>query len=325
VTKKAAIVGAGLAGLSCARTLRRAGFFVEVFEQDRVIGGRVATARIGGDTFDPGAQYVTARSKDFGDYLNEIAGLGYATRWTPRSTLNGSAGTGQMHPWMVGTPGMSAMVRPLVESVRVTTGKRVHTLEKRDKGWHVWFEDETSVGPFHAVAVAVPPSEARLLIGRVQELVEPLSRVRMAPCWALMVRVDEKILPDQDVYSDMSETIRWIARNNTKPGRAKTGESIVIHASPSWSRETEGGDPEEVAQELWGEVSHILSLPPVRPAHMTAHLWRHGLVETSLGETYLYSSEHKAGIAGDWCLGRLAEHAFESGDRLGKAIINSLS
>ena len=325
LVKKAAIIGAGLAGLSCARTLRRAGFFVEVFEQERVIGGRMATARIGGETFDHGAQYLTGRSKDFKNFLTEISDIGYASRWAPRATLNGVAGAGQMQPWIVGTPGMSAIVRPLTESVRITTGKHVHSLERRDKAWHVWFDDETSVGPFHAAAVAVPAPEARLLIGRVQEFIEPLSRVRMAPCWALMVRIDSKVFPEQDVYSDMSEVVRWIARNNTKPGRRAEGEALVIHASPAWSRETEHNDPQEVAEELWSEVSNLLNLPPVRPVHMTAHLWRPGLVETSLGETCLYSSEHMVGLAGDWCLGRLAEHAFESGDRLAKAIIGSLS
>lgn len=325
MTNKAAIVGAGLAGLSCARSLRRAGFFVEVFEQARIIGGRIATTRIGRDTFDHGAQYLTARSQEFGEYLTEISGLGYAGRWTPRAALNGADGDGQTSPWVVGTPGMASVVRPLTESVRISTGKRVHTLEQRDKGWHVRFEDEISVGPFQAVAVAAPAAEARLLLGRIPELVAPLSRVRMVPCWALMVRVEEKILPDQDVYSDVSEVIRWVARNNTKPGRNPTGENIVIHASPAWSREAGDADPEAVAEELWSEVSHVLGLPPVRPSRMTAHLWRHGLVDQSLGETHLYSAEHKAGIAGDWCHGRLAEHAFESGDRLGRAIIESLN
>ena len=325
MTNKAAIIGAGLAGLSCARTLRRAGFFVEVFEQARIIGGRIATTRIGGDTFDHGAQYLTARSQEFGEYLTEISGLGYAGRWTPRAALNGVERRRADDSWVVGTPGMASIVRPLTESVRISTGKRVHTLEQRDKGWHVRFEDETSVGPFQAVAVAAPAAEARLLLGRIPELVAPLSRVRMVPCWALMVRVEEKILPDQDVYSDVSEVIRWVARNNTKPGRNPTGENIVIHASPAWSREAEDADLEAVAEELWSEVSHVLGLPPVRPSRMTAHLWRHGLVDQSLGETHLYSAEHKAGIAGDWCHGRLAEHAFESGDRLGRAIIESLN
>lgn len=314
-----------MAGLSCARTLRRAGFFVEVFEQDRVIGGRLATTRVGVETFDHGAQYITARSPSFRAYIDEMVGLGYASHWKPRASLAGEEGVGQMLPWMVGTPGMSSIVRPLAESVRVHTGKKVHTLDRRDKGWHVWFEDETSVGPFHAVAVCVPANLAALLLGRIEELIRPLSRVRMQPVWSLMVRLDEKLLPDQDVFSDMSETVRWIARNNTKPLRISKGESIVIHASPSWSRQTEDAEPEAVAEELWGEVSHLLALPPVRPTRMNAHLWKYGLVDQSLGETYVYSSEHQAGVAGDWCLGRLAEHAFESGDRLARAIINSLS
>ena len=140
-----------------------------------------------------------------------------------------------------------------------------------------------------------------------------------------MIRLEEVTLPEQDVYSDMSEVIRWISRNNTKPGRNNRGETIVIHASPTWSRQTEDAEPEIVAEELWSEISHVLGLPPIRPSRMVAHLWRHGLVDQSLGETYLYSSDHKVGVCGDWCLGRLAEHAFDSGDRLGKAIINSLT
>lgn len=305
--------------------MRRAGYFVEVFEQDRIIGGRMATTRLGLETFDHGAQYVTARTQEFRSYIDELVGIGYAARWTPRSRLHGEEGGGQMLPWHVGTPGMASLVRPLAEGVRIHTARTVHTIERHDKGWHVWFDDQTSVGPFNAVAVCVPAPQARLLLGRLDELAQPLSRVRMASCWALMVRLDGQVFPDQDVYSDMSEVIRWIARNNTKPGRSKRGESIVIHASPSWTRETEDADPEAVAEELWNEVSHLLALPPLRPTHMTAHLWRHGLVDQSLGETYIYSGEHRVGVAGDWCLGRLAEHAFESGDRLAKAIIGSLS
>jgi predicted NAD/FAD-dependent oxidoreductase len=324
VTLKVAVIGAGLAGLSCARDLRRAGFFVEVFEQERVIGGRLSTARLGTDSFDYGAQYLTGRSAKFRNFLDEVSDLGYAARWTPRSQVSGPEGGGQMNSWIVGTPGMASIVRPLTESLRIQTSRRVHTLERVDKSWKIWFEDETSVGPFAAVAVCVPAPEARLLLGRVGDMTQIMGRVRMAPCWALMIQFDERVLPEQDVFSDMTETIRWIARNNTKPGRGGRGETIVIHASPSWSRQTEDVDPDAVADELWSEASHALGLPPVRPNRKSAYLWRHGLVEQSLGETFIYSHEHCVGAAGDWCLGRLAEHAFESGTGLAKSIINSL-
>ncbi len=323
MTKRIAVIGAGLAGLACARVLRRSGAYVEIFEQDRIIGGRMATTRIGAVPYDHGAQYITARSGQFRSYIEELAASGYAARWKP-VTIAGSEGEGQMLPWFVGTPGMSSIVRPLAESVRVHTNRRAHTIERSDKAWHIWFDDESSVGPFAAVAVCVPAPQAQLLLGRLEEVAEPLRRVRMQPCWSLMVRLEQRTLPNQDVFSDMSDVIRWIARNNTKPGRTIKGETLVVHASPAWTRQTEDLEPETVAEEIWSEVCHVLALPPVRPTQMTAHLWRHGLVDQSLGESYLYSSYHNVGCAGDWCLGRLAEHAYESGTSLARAIIASL-
>ncbi|MDX2308023.1 MAG: FAD-dependent oxidoreductase [Hyphomicrobium sp.] len=324
LTLRVAVVGAGIAGLSCARELRRAGYFVEVFEEGRIIGGRLATARLGTESFDTGAQYVSGRSTEFRAFLDEMVGLGYAARWMPRTRVGGQEGGGQLNPWFVGTPGMASIVRPLTEGIRVHVNQRVHTIERGDKGWRVWFEDETSVGPFSAVAAAVPAPLARVLLGRVEEFAEPFARVRMAPCWCLSVRLEDRVLPDQDVFSDMNETIRWIARNNSKPGRKSQGESLVIHAAQRFSRETEDMEPQEVAEELWNEVCHALSLPPVRPSRMAAHLWKHGVVDQPLGETYLYSSEKNVGATGDWCLGRLAEHAFESGTKLARAIVSSL-
>jgi renalase len=324
VTQRVAVIGAGLAGLSCARVLRRAGCYVQVFEQDRVVGGRMGTARLGLVPFDHGAQYVSARLPRFKAYIEETVTSSYAARWLPRGAM-GEEGEGQMSPWFVGTPGMSSIVRPLAENVRMSFGRRVHTLQRKDKAWTLWFDDQTSEGPFAAVAVCVPAPEAQFLVGRLPELAEPLERVRMQPCWALMVRIDQKILPAQDVFSDMSQIVRWVSRNNSKPGRAPGGDHIVVHTSPVWTRQTEDIDPEAVAEEIWAEVSNVLALPPIRPTQLAAHLWRFAYVDIPLGETYLFAREHMVGIAGDWCRGRLAEHAFESGNYLGQAIVDSFT
>lgn len=323
MTKRTAVIGAGLAGLACARVMRRAGCYVEVFEADRIIGGRMATTRVGSTSFDHGEQYVTARSTQFLSYMQELLGTGYAARWKPKSDANGGS-ISQMLPWYVGTPGMSALVRPLAEGVRIHTGRRVHTIQRQEKGWFIWFDDETSMGPFAAVALTAPAPQSALLLGPVAELADQLSRVRMAPCWSLMLRLDERAFPDQDVFSDMSEVIRWVARNSGKPGRTGRGESIVVHASPRWSREAEDLEPEAAAEELWNEVRHVLGLNGAVPAQLHAHLWRFGFADQQLGESFLFSTEHKVGVAGDWCLGRLAEHAFESGSGLGRAIVAAI-
>ena len=323
MTQRVAVIGAGLAGLSCARVLRQAGFYVDVFERDRIIGGRMATARLGMATFDHGAQYVTARGSVFRSYLDELSSVGYAARWLPRA--QDGEQSGQLHPWYVGTPGMSMVVRPLAESVRIHTNRNVHTIDTSGKALKIWFDDETSAGPYSALVVAVPAPQARLLLGRLDYFTSVISRARMSPCWALMARFDDITLPEQDVFSDMSEVIRWVARNSSKPNRGGRGESIVVHASPRWSRETMDVEPDDVAEELWSELCQALELPPMRPKTMSAHLWQNGLVEESVGETCLFSTELRIGVAGDWCLGRLGEHAFESGHRVGRMIIDAIA
>lgn len=52
------IVGAGFAGLTCARELRRAGRSVIVLEADNRVGGRTKPASLAGETIDIGGQWV---------------------------------------------------------------------------------------------------------------------------------------------------------------------------------------------------------------------------------------------------------------------------
>ncbi|MDD5480019.1 FAD-dependent oxidoreductase, partial [Rhodoferax sp.] len=64
-SKHFAIIGAGMAGISCARALVQAGQRVTLFEKSRGLGGRMATRDSAFGSFDHGAQYFTARDKRF--------------------------------------------------------------------------------------------------------------------------------------------------------------------------------------------------------------------------------------------------------------------
>ena len=56
------VIGAGMSGIACARSLQSAGVPVRMIDKGRGIGGRVATRRVdlAGEviTFDHGAQYL---------------------------------------------------------------------------------------------------------------------------------------------------------------------------------------------------------------------------------------------------------------------------
>lgn len=53
-----AVIGAGLAGLQCARRLQRGGLHVTVLEAQEAVGGRVRTERVGGFLLDRGFQVL---------------------------------------------------------------------------------------------------------------------------------------------------------------------------------------------------------------------------------------------------------------------------
>ncbi|GAA2710149.1 NAD(P)/FAD-dependent oxidoreductase [Actinoplanes palleronii] len=76
------VVGAGIAGLSCAQALREGGARVRVVERGRVPGGRLASKRYDGRYADIGAAYLVADDPDFTAQVTSWESRGLARPWT---------------------------------------------------------------------------------------------------------------------------------------------------------------------------------------------------------------------------------------------------
>ena len=70
-----AIIGAGMAGVVCARTLVQAGHQVTVFEKSSKAGGRTTTIDSPFGSFDAGAQYFTVRDPRFAQAIDTVPGV----------------------------------------------------------------------------------------------------------------------------------------------------------------------------------------------------------------------------------------------------------
>ncbi len=315
-----AIIGAGLAGLSCARALLAAGRAVRLYDKGRAAGGRMATKRldVAGETIriDHGAQYLTARNPDFAALLATTGAQSWpdAQRFVP-------------------VPAMTALPRALAEGLELSAGRHVAGLEATQGGWLLHHLPADMVrpgkplpamepdvdGPFEAVVVTAPaPQAAELLAPVAPGLAELLADVVYAPCWTWLAAFAAPLdLPD--VLRPESGPIGWAARNNAKPGRDAM-EAWVVQASPEWSRAHLEDDAHSIGAALRAALPAPAGVP--EPLAQATHRWRYSLVEQALDRPCVWDRGRGLGLAGDFCLAGRAEAAWISGRALAEAILS---
>jgi len=151
------VVGAGIAGIACARELAAAGVEVRVLERARVVGGRMASKRLHGRPVDLGAAYFTVSDPEFARVVEGWRAAGLARPWTDTLTVfeDGArdAAPGPMR-WAA-RGGLRSLVAALATGLDVTLQHEVR---------HVGPGPCVDGEPAHAVALAMPDPQAACLL-----------------------------------------------------------------------------------------------------------------------------------------------------------------
>jgi renalase len=308
-----AVIGAGWAGLTAAATLTAAGREVVVVDKARGPGGRSATRRQNGFHFDHGAQYFTVRSAEFRNQVEGWRDLGLVAAWAPGIHVVGPRPE-QAEPSpaerLVGVPGMNAVLHYLSGKLDCRFGWRVAGLARSDH-WRLIGPSGDSLQARHLLITA-PPRQTAELLGENHPLSPSLTRVPMAPTWALMVGFNKPVKADFEAVFVNQGPLSWIACNSAKPERQ--GHAWVAHATPEWSTANLERDAEDVANELYAAFCEIVPVPAgLRAAVLTAHRWRYALSAEPDDRLCLGRREENLVIAGDWCAGNRIEGAWTSG------------
>ena len=322
-SKSVAVIGAGIAGMACATALAEAGLAVEVFEKSSDIGGRLSTRPVGGTDVDIGAQYATARGSGFQAVVNWLVETGAAAPWQPPINdirLDDDGQIERRDPWFVGSPGMSALARPIAPPGPIHFGSRVSGLSRNSGGWTVALATDDTAGPFSAVAVTAPAPQTQTLTAGLDPVFEAIGDVGMSPCWTHACVFERPVGIDADVIRPSRGAITWSARNSAKPGRGNDTEAWVIHGDPIWSLDHLEEEPDFVARALLDAFAHTVGTDLPAIVATKTHRWRFARVEAPVGESHLLGCDGTLGAAGDWCLGARVEAAFDSGRALGQAL-----
>ena len=311
-----AVVGAGLSGLVCARTLVDHGFSVTVFEKSRGVGGRMSTHRRGDLRFDHGAQYFTVRDPRFRRYVDSWRQDGLVECWNGRiveleagEIKAGKSGQDRF----VATPGMNAIGKHLAKGLDVRLETQVAPLEREGDGWQVRSTLGERFGAFDAVVVSAPAAQSAVLLRQVPTLAKQTSQVQMNGCWALLVACNGSVTPDYDAAFVRSSAISWIARNSSKPSRHANPETWVVHASAEWSEQHMEADRAEIEDALLSLFWRVTSRKPLPTLYVKAHRWRYAIPSPPLPHPCLCDQHLQIAACGDWCGGPRVEGAFLSG------------
>lgn len=320
-----AIIGAGIAGLSCATRLKALGIEALLFEKSRGPSGRMSTKNGTGWSTDHGAQYFTARNPLFIEELNSWIKVGVAAAWHPRLNVyenNQWRASTSTESRYVGVPAMNSPGKYLAKNLLVEYKQTIDQIVQKDGKWFLSSLESGEIAQsFDYLILAIPAPQALTLIKPLDQTdQEADSSVKMLGCWTVMASFTENVDLPFDAAFINHEMISWISRNNSKPGR--TGqETWTIHANPQWSQQWIELEKEE-ASKLILESAEKLGLN-CKNAEIAIHRWRYASGAINTKEGFSLNLNNRLSLCGDWLNGGRVEGAWLSGYQLAEAINTS--
>ena len=316
------VIGAGMAGLACARELAATGFDVTVFDKGRGLGGRTATRRAEPDLrFDHGAQFFTADDPLFREVTDDWLARGVVAEWIGRIVRfeDKTVIDNSPQPRYVGMPGMSAMAVDLAVGLCVRTATQITAVTHGAVGWTIATEANETVGPFETIVITLPAPQTAALLGS-HHFGAVASTVKMTPCWTVMAAFESRVELLWDGAFVHDSPLAWVARNSSKPGREREADCWVLQASPEWSADHLEAPADRVSKDLFEAFESVIAgpLPPQR--YVAAHRWRYGQCSEPDERRMLFDPGLGLAVCGDWLAGGRVEGAFLAGVRAADAI-----
>jgi renalase len=310
------IVGAGIAGVSCARELAGAGIPVRLRERSSAAGGRMATRTIAGRKVDLGASYLTSRTPEFRAVVDSWAERGLVREWTDRFAVRTPEGweSSAVGPVRYGTPGgLRSVVEDLASGLEIA-----YRSEVADVGPGPTVDGE----PAAAVVLAMPDPQASDLLA--DELVEERAAVEgreSEPVLVLAAGWSARTWRDvHGVFVTDDPDLQWIADDGRRRG---DGAPVLVAHTTSAFAAPRLDRPQEAATPALAALQRVMEID--RPPEWTyVHRWSLARPANPHDEPYHLGASMVALCGDGWGSPRV-ETAWTSGRSLGRALVERLS
>jgi renalase len=235
------IVGAGMAGLMAAHSLVQQHINVLLVEKNARVGGRLATAKVGGGLADTGAQFFTVRNPHFRTFVDHWLDEGLAFEWA-LGWSDGSLSSAPFdrHPRYAVHGGMAALADHLAAGLDICLDTQITLIALNGDGWLA--QDHRGHTLTASALLLTPPVPLSLNMLNAGQVVlsgkdrAALEALTYDPCLVGLFTVEGRVrLPEPGAIRRPNAPISWLADNQRK-GLSPDRTLITVHASAAHSR-----------------------------------------------------------------------------------------
>lgn len=332
MTRRVAVIGGGIAGITCASTLSAAGVPVRVFDRGHRLGGRLAAQTLRGTgtsqdgrAVDVGAAYFTARDPRFVTVVDGWRERGVVRQWTdtfhvadPRGLIGPKLG-----PMRYATPGgLRTIVEDLASMLPADLVDIRHPIDVppiRREG------DAINVAgdEYAAVAICVPDPQAAPLLSD-PSVVDARAVLDGGPVWEpvmSMTAVFDDVCWDEfdGVFVNDDAVLTFIADDGRR--RGDNAPVLVAHSTATVAA-AHLAQPLGAAPAMLAALSSVLR-PTGDPSWFSVKRWTYARPLTARDQPF--GLVDGIGLAGDaWAGGPRTESAWLSGHALGSHLAQSV-
>jgi renalase len=334
-----AIVGAGMAGIICARELQISGRTrITIFEKSRGVGGRLTTRRMYDTCVDRGTCYVSPKGEKFRELFQQLITNNIIEPWTDIThslTADGKMlADANIYPRYAAPGGMNQIAKYLARDLDVKFGQRVTAIQPDNNLWKLTIEGNNEPVFARTVILAIPaPQAVDLLISLADILpngfLNTLSGVDFYPSIAVAAGYTMAQLAEwESVYPQVRSVtcledpiLGWVGVDSSKRNQPAP-PVFVIQSTANFAAEYPNPEDMVSARRVMLERAAERFLPWFRDCQwQEPHLWRYAFPKSPIVDAYL-SIDLPAPLycTGDWCGGRKVEDAYLAGLVVAKAV-----
>lgn len=280
------VIGAGLAGLSCAQELAAAGRHVVILEQSRGVGGRCATRRVRGQPVDHGLSFFHSDDPGFLSALETVPAEERIEGWPRRIEGQGTPcqprafRSGQRRLAYAG--GVTSLPKRMAQGLDVRLGRRVVEWGLDGECSRV----ETASGEVwraRRCVIALPITPLVRWLGPLTGLNRELAAIHGLllglgglPCLTVLAGYPAAgPRPTWDVlYPEDSRILQLVSHDSSKR-REPAWNVLVLQALPAWSRRNLDEPEEAWMRTMIGEAARLIGPWVEAPHWLESHRWRY--------------------------------------------------